>query len=92
LTTAIFEPVKQAEKPPVYLFIGHKIFPYDTNYRTVQISEFTFDKFKVNSHRNPTRCNSVSKFYFIFDSVQQLHVQQTFTYAKPEATSAVLGS
>jgi len=26
------------------------------------------------------------------DSVQQLHVQQLFTYAKPEAASAVLGS
>ena len=26
------------------------------------------------------------------DSVQQLHVQQPFTYAKPEAASAVLGS
>ena len=25
-------------------------------------------------------------------SVQQLHVQQPFTYAKPEAASAVLGS
>jgi hypothetical protein len=26
------------------------------------------------------------------DSVQQLHVQQLYTYAKPEAASAVLGS
>jgi hypothetical protein len=26
------------------------------------------------------------------DSVQQLHVQRPSTYAKPEATSAVLGS
>ena len=26
------------------------------------------------------------------DSVQQLHVQQPSTYAKPEAASAVLGS
>jgi len=26
------------------------------------------------------------------DCVQQLHVQQTSTYAKPEAASAVLGS
>jgi len=25
-------------------------------------------------------------------SVQQLHVQQPYTYAKPEAASAVLGS
>jgi hypothetical protein len=39
---------------------------------------------------NPTRCNSVSKFYFII--VQQLHVQQPSTYAKPEAASAILGS
>jgi len=28
----------------------------------------------------------------IADSVQQLHVQQSSTYAKPEAASAVLGS
>jgi hypothetical protein len=64
--------------------------------------------------KNPTRCNSVSGFYFRFiwsstcfgrhtahhqepktalaDSVQQLHVQQPFMYAKPEAASAVLGS
>jgi len=66
LTTATFEPVMQAEKPPAYLFIGHTIFPIDKSYRTVRISEFTFDKFKVSSHRNPTRCNSVSTFYFIF--------------------------
>jgi hypothetical protein len=86
---------------------------------------------------NPTRCNSLSKFYFIFIgsstcfgrhtahyqepktaltasgfayvegwwtcscwtlsgrvylTVQQLHIQQPSTYAKPEAVSAVLGS
>jgi len=28
----------------------------------------------------------------LLDSVQQLHVQQPSTYAKPEVTSAVLGS
>jgi hypothetical protein len=56
----------QAEKPPVNLFIGYKIFPYDNNYRTMRISEITFDNSKVNSHRNPTRYNSVSKFDLIF--------------------------
>ena len=47
LKNANFEPVMQAEKPPVYLLIGHKIFPYDKNYRTMRISEFAFDKFKI---------------------------------------------
>jgi len=28
----------------------------------------------------------------LVDSVQQLHIQQPSTYAKPEAASAVLGS
>ena len=53
--------------------------------------------------KNPTRCHSVTRFYFIFiwsstcfglhaDSVQQLHVQQPSTHAKPEADSAVSGS
>jgi len=30
--------------------------------------------------------------YTLPDSVQQLHVQQLSTYAKPDAASAVLGS
>jgi hypothetical protein len=47
LKNANFEPVMQAEKPPVYLLIGHKIFPYYKNYRTMRISEFAFDKFKI---------------------------------------------
>jgi hypothetical protein len=29
--------------------------------------------------------------YTVPDNVRQLHVQQPFTYEKPEATSAVLG-
>jgi len=29
---------------------------------------------------------------WLLDAVQQPHVQQPYTYAKPEATSAVLGS
>jgi hypothetical protein len=54
--------------------------------------------------KNPTRCNSVSQFilylykaqHVLGDTppiiVQQLHVQQPSTHAKPEAASAVLGS
>jgi len=50
--------------------------------------------------KNPTRCKSVTKFYFISrvvgrvvaDSVQQIQSQKPFIYAKPEAASAVLGS
>ena len=43
--------------------------------------------------KNPTRCNSVSEFYYtVPDNVHQLHVQQPTTYEKPEVASAVLGS
>jgi len=40
--------------------------------------------------KNPTRCNNVSKC--VPDNVHQLHVQQPYTYKKPEAAIAVLGS
>jgi hypothetical protein len=46
---ANFVPVMQAEKPPLYLLMGLKTIPYDKNSRTMRISEFTFDKFKVMS-------------------------------------------
>jgi hypothetical protein len=36
--------------------------------------------------------DAVRKSYTLPDSVQQLHLQQPSTYAKPEAASAVLGS
>ena len=41
--------------------------------------------------RGPKTALAASGFAYA-DSVQQLHVQQPSTYAKPEAASAVLGS
>jgi len=100
------------------------------SYRLYSVQHTAFFVIRIE---NPTRCHSVSKFYFIFiwsstcfgrhtanhqepktalttscfayvegcwtcscwplsDSGLQLHAQQPFTYAKPEAASAVLGS
>jgi hypothetical protein len=46
------------------------------------------------THRKSNRMQQCIKILFniYMDSVQQLHVQQPSTYAKPEAASAVLGS
>ena len=41
---------------------------------------------KLNMFRATGRCQAEP------DSIQQLHVQQPSTYAKPEAANAVLGS
>jgi len=42
-------------------------------------------------HQEPKTALAISGMT-LPDSVQQLHVQQSSTYAKPEAASAVLGS
>jgi hypothetical protein len=53
------------------------------------VSKFLFPIYmKLNIFR-AERCQVE---YTLSDNVQQLHVQQPSTYAKPEAASAVLGS
>jgi len=48
---------------------------------------------KLNMFRGTHRCWTLSgRAVALPDSVQQLHVQQPSTYAKPEAASAVLDS
>jgi len=68
-------------------FVGH---PQGVYINLMFVDPCTIVQF---TKKNPTRCNSVSEFYYtVPDNVHQLHVQQPTTYEKPEVASAVLGS